>query len=79
MEDSKDCGSSPGPADTHGHHTASAMLAVQAFHAAADPKFHPEQLTGDVTPETPVSPRLPYAISKLAAEQYLRMSSLQDW
>ncbi|HEX3695262.1 MAG TPA: PIG-L family deacetylase [Polyangia bacterium] len=41
---------SPGPADTHGHHTASAMLAVQAFHAAADPKFHPEQLTGDVTP-----------------------------
>jgi len=41
---------SPGPADTHGHHTASAMLAVQAFRAAADPRFHPEQLTGDVTP-----------------------------
>lgn len=32
-------------------------------------------LTGDVTPETPVSPRLPYAISKLAAEQYVRYFS----
>jgi len=41
---------SPEPADTHGHHTASAMLALEAFHAAADPKFHPEQLTGGVTP-----------------------------
>lgn len=29
-------------------------------------------LRGDVTPDTPVSPRLPYAISKLAAEQYVR-------
>jgi UDP-glucose 4-epimerase len=28
-------------------------------------------LTGDVTPASPVSPRLPYAISKLASEQYL--------
>jgi LmbE family N-acetylglucosaminyl deacetylase len=41
---------SPEPADTHGHHTASAMLAVAAFHAAADPTFHPEQLTVGVTP-----------------------------
>jgi LmbE family N-acetylglucosaminyl deacetylase len=41
---------SPGPADTHGHHTASAMLALEAFRAAADPKFHPEQLTGGVEP-----------------------------
>jgi LmbE family N-acetylglucosaminyl deacetylase len=31
-------------AETHGHHTASAMLAVEAFRAAADPKFHPQQL-----------------------------------
>jgi LmbE family N-acetylglucosaminyl deacetylase len=31
-------------AETHGHHTASAMLAVEAFRAAADPTFHPEQL-----------------------------------
>jgi LmbE family N-acetylglucosaminyl deacetylase len=30
--------------DTHGHHTASAILAEQAFGAAADPRFHPEQL-----------------------------------
>jgi nucleoside-diphosphate-sugar epimerase len=29
-------------------------------------------LRGEVTPATPVSPRLPYAISKLASEQYLR-------
>ncbi|HYE86314.1 MAG TPA: NAD-dependent epimerase/dehydratase family protein [Vicinamibacterales bacterium] len=29
-------------------------------------------LRGDVSPATPVSPRLPYAISKLASEQYLR-------
>lgn len=28
----------------HGHHTASAMLAAQAFEAAADPKRFPEQL-----------------------------------
>src|SRR3954464_6453427 len=35
---------SPEPSDTHGHHTASAMLALEAFHAAADPGFHPEQL-----------------------------------
>jgi LmbE family N-acetylglucosaminyl deacetylase len=39
---------SPEPAETHGHHTASAILALEAFHAAADPKFHPEQLTGGV-------------------------------
>lgn len=29
-------------------------------------------LSGDVSPASPVSPRLPYAISKLASEQYLR-------
>jgi UDP-glucose 4-epimerase len=29
-------------------------------------------LVGAVTPATPVSPRLPYAISKLATEQYIR-------
>jgi UDP-glucose 4-epimerase len=29
-------------------------------------------LVGPVSPSTPVSPRLPYAISKLAAEQYVR-------
>jgi len=35
---------SPLPSDTHGHHTASAILAFEAFNAAADPKRFPEQL-----------------------------------
>ena len=30
--------------ETHGHHTASAMIAQEAFRAAADPSFAPEQL-----------------------------------
>ena len=40
----------PERTDTHGHHTASAMLAVEAFRAAADPKFHPEELVAGVAP-----------------------------
>ena len=35
---------SPKPGPTHGHHTASAVLAVQAFRLAADPAAFPEQL-----------------------------------
>jgi LmbE family N-acetylglucosaminyl deacetylase len=35
---------SPKPAPTHGHHTASAVLAVEAFRLAADPSAFPEQL-----------------------------------
>ncbi len=34
----------PQGAETHGHHTASALLTVEAFRAAADPTFHPEQV-----------------------------------
>jgi LmbE family N-acetylglucosaminyl deacetylase len=34
----------PDGKDTHGHHTASAQLALQAFKLAADPNFHAEQL-----------------------------------
>jgi LmbE family N-acetylglucosaminyl deacetylase len=34
----------PGAARTHGHHTASAVLAVEAFRLAADPTAFPEQL-----------------------------------
>jgi nucleoside-diphosphate-sugar epimerase len=34
-------------------------------------------LKGDVSPGTPVSPRLPYAISKLASEHYVRFFS--EW
>ena len=30
--------------ETHGHHTASAILAMEAFDLAADPKAYPEQL-----------------------------------
>lgn len=32
------------PGTTHGHHTASAMLALEAFELANDPKAYPEQL-----------------------------------
>lgn len=32
------------PGGTHGHHTASAILAVEAYEAAADPKRFPDQL-----------------------------------
>src|SRR5437870_3663368 len=35
---------SPNPAPTHGHHTASAVLAVEAFRLAADPAAFPDQL-----------------------------------
>ncbi len=33
------------PAPTHGHHTASGVLAVEAFRLAADPAAFPEQLS----------------------------------
>jgi LmbE family N-acetylglucosaminyl deacetylase len=35
---------SPKPVPTHGHHTASAVLAVEAFRLAADPAAFPDQL-----------------------------------
>lgn len=35
---------SPDPMNTHGHHTASAQLALEAFKAAGDPRMFPEQL-----------------------------------
>lgn len=41
---------SPLPSETHGHHTASAQLALEAFHRAGDASFHPEQLQGGVEP-----------------------------
>jgi LmbE family N-acetylglucosaminyl deacetylase len=37
---------SPEPGGTHGHHTASARLAVEAFALAADPNAYPQQLAG---------------------------------
>ena len=36
---------SPTQTNTHGHHTASAILGVEAFKLAGDPKSYPEQLT----------------------------------
>ena len=41
---------SPTPAPTHGHHTASAVLAVEAFGLAADPGAFREQLREGLTP-----------------------------
>ena len=35
---------SPGPSDTHGHHTSSAILAQEAFLRAADPTYEPDQV-----------------------------------
>ena len=35
---------SPQPGNTHGHHTASAVLALEAFKLAGDPKAFPDQL-----------------------------------
>jgi LmbE family N-acetylglucosaminyl deacetylase len=35
---------SPVPGNTHGHHTASAVLAIEAFGLAGDPQAFPEQL-----------------------------------
>jgi LmbE family N-acetylglucosaminyl deacetylase len=40
------------PGGTHGHHTASAVLALEAFKLAGDPKAFPEQLT-TLTPWQP--------------------------
>ncbi len=34
----------PDGGDTHGHHTASALLAVQAFALAGDPQYRPDQV-----------------------------------
>jgi LmbE family N-acetylglucosaminyl deacetylase len=44
---------SPEPGNTHGHHTASAVLAVEAFALAGDPKAFPDQLAQGLTPWQP--------------------------
>jgi LmbE family N-acetylglucosaminyl deacetylase len=44
---------SPIPGGTHGHHTASTVLELQAFKLAADPNAFPEQLTEGLTPWQP--------------------------
>ncbi len=41
------------PGGTHGHHTASAILALQAFKIAGDPKAFPDQLREGLAPWKP--------------------------
>ena len=51
---------SPQPGGTHGHHTASTVLAIEAFKLAGDPRAFPEQL-GELTPWQPL--RIVYNVS----------------
>ena len=44
---------SPQPGGTHGHHTASAALALEAFKLSGDPTAFPEQLAEGLTPWQP--------------------------
>ena len=44
---------SPPPANTHGHHTASTIIAQEAFKIANDPKAFPEQIAEGLTPWQP--------------------------
>ena len=44
---------SPVPGGTHGHHTASTVLAIEAFKLAGDPKAFPDQLREGLTPWQP--------------------------
>ena len=41
------------PGGTHGHHTASAMLAVEAFRLAGDPHAYPDQIAAGLAPWQP--------------------------
>ncbi len=41
------------PGSTHGHHTASAIIGMEAFDLAGDPTAFPEQLRGGVEPWQP--------------------------
>lgn len=43
----------PWQTNTHGHHTASAILALEAFKIAGDPKAFPDQLREGLTPWQP--------------------------
>jgi LmbE family N-acetylglucosaminyl deacetylase len=44
---------SPPPSNTHGHHTASTIIAQEAFKIAGDPQAFPEQLAEGLTPWQP--------------------------
>ncbi len=45
---------SPIPGGTHGHHTASTVLAMEAFKIAGDPKAFPDQISEGLAPWQPV-------------------------
>lgn len=45
---------SPEPSGTHGHHTASAVVALEAFKLAGDPNAFPEQIAEGLKPWQPV-------------------------
>src|SRR5215472_11876023 len=57
----------PQPGPTHGHHTASAVLAVEAFTLAGDPSAFPEQL-GDLT--TWQATRILHNVGQLGARAF---------
>jgi len=44
---------SPPPSNTHGHHTASTIIAQEAFKISGDPKAFPEQIAEGLTPWQP--------------------------
>lgn len=44
---------SPEPGGTHGHHTSSAILALEAFKLSGDPAAFPEQVAGGLKPWQP--------------------------
>ncbi len=44
---------SPLPSNTHGHHTSSAILGLDAFKLAGDPTAFPEQIAGGLAPWQP--------------------------
>ena len=44
---------SPLPSNTHGHHTASAIIAQEAFKICGDPQAFPEQIAEGLTPWQP--------------------------
>lgn len=63
---------SPSPGGTHGHHTASTVLAVEAFKLAGDPKAFPEQKLPAWQPQ-----RLLWNISRYQADKAAGIDSFK--
>jgi LmbE family N-acetylglucosaminyl deacetylase len=62
---------SPSPGGTHGHHTASAVLAMEAFKLAGDPKAFPEQGLAPWQPK-----RIFWNISKFQSDKAVGIDAL---